>query len=76
MLVGDIANPHRLAPLVATANSSIAMQAYSVLAESFIAFQCAVCRPHSVLAVPLQRPARSSSPNITARVQGQQPMLV
>ena len=35
-----------------------------------------VCRPHSVLAMPLQRPARSSSPNITARVQGQQPMLV
>ena len=35
-----------------------------------------VCRPHSVLAEPLQRPARSSSPNITARVHGQQPMLV
>ncbi len=39
-------------------------------------FSSSVCRPHSVLAKPLQRPARSSSPNITARVQGQQPMLV
>src|SRR5687767_1825714 len=35
-----------------------------------------VCRPHSTFPVPLQRPARSSSPNITARVQGKQPMLV
>ena len=34
------------------------------------------CSPHSVFAVPLQRPARSSSPNMTARVHGQQPMLV
>src|SRR5688572_26889207 len=35
-----------------------------------------VCSPHSVFAKPLQRPARSSSPWSTARVQGQQPMLV
>ena len=31
-------------------------------------------RPHSVLPVPLQRPARSSSPTPTGRVQGQQPI--
>ncbi len=30
--------------------------------------------PHSVLAVPAQRPARASSPGCTARVQGAQPM--
>jgi hypothetical protein len=33
------------------------------------------CRPHSVFALPLQRPARSSSPAPIARVQGWQPML-
>src|SRR5437899_12115689 len=33
------------------------------------------CSPHSFLAVPDQRPARSSSPVTTARVHGQQPML-
>ena len=32
------------------------------------------CRPHSVLAWPAQRPARSSWPASTARVQGQQPI--
>jgi len=31
--------------------------------------------PHSVLPVPAQRPARSSSPSEVARVQGRQPML-
>ena len=31
------------------------------------------CRPHSVLVLPAQRPARASSPSATARVQGQQP---
>ena len=30
--------------------------------------------PHSTLSVPDQRPARASSPERTARVQGQQPM--
>ena len=34
-----------------------------------------VCNPHSVFAVPVQRPARSSSSDETARVQGRQPML-
>ena len=34
------------------------------------------CNPHSILAKPLHRPARSSSPGSTARVQGWQPMLV
>jgi hypothetical protein len=33
------------------------------------------CSPHSVLAWPLQRPARLSSPGATGRVHGQQPML-
>jgi hypothetical protein len=32
------------------------------------------CRPHSVLAYPAQRPARSSSPEATARVHGQHPI--
>ena len=32
------------------------------------------CSPHSVLAWPAQRPARSSCPWATALVQGQQPM--
>jgi hypothetical protein len=32
------------------------------------------CRPHSVLACPAQRPARSSSPEATARVHGQHPI--
>jgi len=31
-------------------------------------------RPHSVLAWPAHRPARSSSPWATGRVQGQQPI--
>ena len=34
-----------------------------------------VCSPHSVLALPLQRPARLSSPGATGRVHGQHPML-
>ncbi len=34
-----------------------------------------MCRPHSVLANPGQRPARGSSPGRTARVQCVQPML-
>ena len=34
-----------------------------------------MCRPHSVLAVPGQRPARGSSPGRTARVQCVQPIL-
>ena len=34
-----------------------------------------VCNPHSVFAVPVQRPARSSSPDATARVQGRHPIL-
>ena len=34
-----------------------------------------VCSPHSVLALPAQRPARGSSPSATGLVQGQQPML-
>src|SRR5439155_23529691 len=33
-----------------------------------------MCSPHSFLSVPAQRPARSSSPSSTGRVQGQQPM--
>ena len=33
------------------------------------------CNPHSVFALPLQRPARLSSPGATGRVHGQQPML-
>src|SRR5262249_34200065 len=33
------------------------------------------CSPHSFLPVPAQRPARSSSPSPTGRVQGQQPIL-
>ncbi|CAB4731273.1 unannotated protein [freshwater metagenome] len=33
------------------------------------------CSPHSVLALPAQRPARLSSPGATGRVHGQQPML-
>jgi hypothetical protein len=45
-----------------------------VLRASVVIYS-AVCSPHSVFWKPLQRPARSSSPNITARVQGQQPML-
>jgi hypothetical protein len=32
------------------------------------------CSPHSVFAEPAQRPARSSSPSATARVQGAQPI--
>ncbi len=34
-----------------------------------------VCNPHSVFGIPLHRPARSSSPHSTGRVQGRQPML-
>src|SRR5260221_1606348 len=34
-----------------------------------------VCRPHSILALPDQRPARSSSPAWIGRVQGAQPIL-
>ena len=34
-----------------------------------------LCRPHSVLACPAQRPARESSPGWTGRVQYVQPML-
>ena len=34
-----------------------------------------VCSPHSVLPLPDQRPARSSSPARVARVHGQQPRL-
>ena len=34
-----------------------------------------MCRPHSVLAEPGQRPALGSSPGRTARVQCVQPML-
>src|SRR5208282_5162752 len=34
-----------------------------------------MCRPHSVLEVPDQRPARESSPGLMARVQWVQPML-
>ena len=34
----------------------------------------ATCRPHSVLALPAQRPARGSSPGDTGRVHGQQPI--
>ena len=32
------------------------------------------CNPHSVLALPAQRPPRRSSPGATGRVQGQQPI--
>jgi len=40
-------------------------------------FAANVCRPHSFLSDPAQRPARSPSPSFTGRVQhsGQQPML-
>jgi len=34
-----------------------------------------MCKPHSVLVNPGQRPARGSSPGLTARVQWVQPML-
>ena len=34
-----------------------------------------VCSPHSVLPLPLHRPARSGSPGAVGRVHGQQPML-
>ena len=37
-------------------------------------FSPPMCRPHSVLAWPDQRPARLSSPGATGRVHGQQPM--
>ena len=33
-----------------------------------------VCRPHSTLSLPDQRPARGSSPSATGRVHGAQPM--
>ena len=38
-------------------------------------FRAHTCSPHSVLALPLQRPARLSSPGAVGRVHGQQPML-
>src|SRR5881275_1548356 len=40
------------------------------------AFLVNVCSPHSVLPLPLHRPARSGSPGAVGRVHGQQPMLV
>lgn len=73
VLIGDRANAHRLARPVMPGQFEHGDAGIFGLGGDLHAL---VCNPHSVLAVPLQRPARSSSPNITERVQGQQPMLV
>src|SRR5947209_8410293 len=70
------------------ASARIARQAYSALAEIFISplspgstglrdqswLLSREWSPHSVLAWPAHRPARSSCPASTGRVQGQQPI--
>jgi len=54
------------------ARSSLRLRPYSEGTSRALA---QLWRPHSVLSVPAQRPARASSPSATGRVQGQQPML-
>ena len=73
---GDLADPDRLARL--KMQGQLQQRNAGVLGSGGNGHlsSSSVCSPHSVLAKPLQRPARSSSPNITARVHGQQPMLV
>lgn len=51
------------------------MAAFAASATGEVGTGSMMCRPHSVLANPGQRPARGSSPGLTARVQCVQPML-
>ena len=73
--LGDVADADRLARQMAGGELQHGDAGVFRLGGDSREVHC-VCSPHSVFAKPLQRPARSSSPRSTARVQGQQPMLV